>query len=483
MDALVNEQAEKALLGSILLEPQRVMPLAMTVAGLTPEAFSVLEHRLIADAMWAMYQDGRRWIDLVTLEAALRNADQLDRVGGTSRLVGLIDDTPTAAHAEYYCQIVREKWMLRRTVTIAESVQLDAMKCPENVEDFCRQVPDRFTGLNIEEASEKSNIEVMEHNIVRWEDAVAYREGDQTKAPAIGMATPFSGLTGMMAGLETGITILAGRPSAGKTTLEDMLSLHVAEMGVPVGRVTLDSTRASLLGRAQCRTAGVSMAKLKHGFAGRKQLAAIREASERIAKLKMWVRTDLSDVASIRMWALERRRLDGMGLLTIDYVQQVRASELGRSEADEVRRMTHVIGQLKKLAIDELNIPVLVLSQLSRRSDQDKEDPGLTDLRGSGALEQDADKVMILSVDRKKRKEMDEKKVGATKHKRPVLLQVAKHKDGECGPLEFWMYPPYFRFEEAMPDWEDDTLPGDQEEVDREFAVLPKLKPRDEEES
>jgi hypothetical protein len=83
-------------------------------------------------------------------------------------------------------------------------------------------------------------------------------------------------------------------------------------------------------------------------------------------------------------------------------------------------------------------------------------------------------------VDKKKRKEMDEEHADATKHKRPVLFSVAKHKDGETGPIEMWMYPPYFRFEVAAPDWTDDTLPGDKEEVQAEFAALPHLIPRDE---
>ena len=101
-------------------------------------------------------------------------------------------------------------------------------------------------------------------------------------------------------------------------------------------------------------------------------------------------------------------------------------------------------------------------------------------MRDSGALEQDADKVIMLSVDKKKRKEMDEATDGATKHKRPVLFQVAKHKDGETGAIEMWMFPPYFRFEVADPDWVNDGLPGDKEQVDMEFAAVPRFKPRDE---
>jgi replicative DNA helicase len=284
----------------------------------------------------------------------------------------------------------------------------------------------------------------------------------------------------MLCGLEPGITIIAGRPSAGKTTLEDMLSHHAAKNGIAVGRVTLDSTRASLLARAQCRIAGVSMPKLKHGFGRRNQIEACRDARNEIGKLRMWIRTDLADVASIRMWALERKRKDGMGMLTIDYAQQVRASELGRAESDRVARMTHVIARLKKLALDELEIPVLVLSQLNRQSEKDGNDPGLSDLRDSGALEQDADKVIMLYIDKKKRKEMDEADPTATKHKRPVVFGVAKHKDGETAAMEYWLYPPYFRFEPARKDFEDDALPSDRHDTGRRLDEQPQYWPKDE---
>ena len=475
-----NEEAERAVLGSILIDSQRVVALARNVAGLIPESFYVPRHRLIAVAIWTLAEDPKKWIDPVTVAEELQRQGAFDQAGGFPCIDGLVDGTPTAAHAEYYCQIVREKAMLRGVLEVTRGIQHDVFSGPENVEAFVRQAPDRFTNISGLAVEEVDNNEVMQANIRRWEDAIAFRKGDASKKPAIGLETPFEQVTGMIAGLEPGITIIAGRPSAGKTTMEDMLAIHCARNDVPVGRITMDSTRMSLLARAQCRLAGVSLAKIKFGFANHTQVAAIRDATVVLGQLPMWIRTDLSDIASIRMWALERKRKDGMGLLTIDYVQQVRAAELGRAEGDRVARMTHVIARLKKLALDELQIPVVVLSQLSRRSEQDGTDPGLSDLRDSGALEQDADKVIMLSVDKKKRKEMDEAADGATKHKRPVLFQVAKHKDGETGAIEMWMFPPYFRFEVADPDWMNDGLPGDKEQVDMEFAAVPKLKPRDE---
>lgn len=221
----------------------------------------------------------------------------------------------------------------------------------------------------------------------------------------------------------------------------------------------------------------MSLPKLKHGFAKESQLAAIRAARDELAPLRMWIRTDLRDVAAIRMWAIQKHAQDGLGMLTVDYVQQVQAAELGWQAGNAVARMTHVIGRFKALA-SELEIPILVLSQLSRTQEhQGRGDPKLSDLRDSGALEQDADKVLFVYVDPKKRKQMDGDNEGATKHKRPVWFRLEKHKDGETGGLRMWMLPPYFNFVEAEGEWEDDSLPGDSKEIDREFAVLPQTMP------
>ena len=468
--AMHSEEGEQGVLGSLLIDAARVYPIAAGVFGLTPGHFYVPSHRAVASAVWKLSEKRSGvGVDIFTVQAALRDAEELDAVGGPVFLDKLIEATPTASHAEYYCELVRNTWMLREVVQRAAAVQTAAVQVKDNVEAFVSRVPDEFAGIVGVKQEEASNADVLEEEIVKWEKAKAFREGDQAAAPAIGLETPFDALTDMMCGLEPGVTIIAGRPSSGKTTLEDMISQHLAEKGARIGRVTLDSRRASLLSRSACRMAGVSLPKLKLGFARKDQIDAVREAKTRIAKMPMWIRMDLYDIAAIRMWALEKRRRDGMDLLTIDYVQQIQASQMGRAGWDEVAKTTYVIGQLKRLALQDLGIPVVVLSQLSRRSEQENKGvPDLTDLRGSGGLEQDAEKVLMLSIDRKKRAEMDDKTkggtMGATKHKRPVTFHLAKNKDGEQGILQMWLYPPYFRFEQAGDEWVDYALPMDGDE-------------------
>jgi replicative DNA helicase len=175
----------------------------------------------------------------------------------------------------------------------------------------------------------------------------------------------------------------------------------------------------------------------------------------------------------------------GIVMLTIDYIQLIRAPDMGRSEWDTVTRVTHVSAMLKDLAFD-LRIPVLVLCQLSRAVEKEGRDPQLSDLRDSGAIEQDASKVIFLYVDAEKKKQMDLNSPGATKHKRPVIANLMKHKNGETGVLPMWLYPPYFRFHPAKMDPEqnkmfvDDDLPLSMKSVDQEFKERPQYMPQEE---
>jgi replicative DNA helicase len=457
-----SEEAERALLGAVMLEPLRTAAVWQGM-GISAEAFYVPAHRVVAGAIEVLMADPRAVVDLVSVRETLATHGRLDGAGGLQFLTGLVDGTPTAAHAHFYAAKVRDRWMMRRAIEAARKIEQEAFEWQGDAEPFVTAAPDKFSGIVQRGRSDRTNAEVLEEQIVRWEDAKAFQEGDKSKAPAIGLATPWPELTGLMCGLEVGLTIVAGRPSAGKTTLEDSLATCVAATGKRVLRVSLDSSQAALLARAACRQAGVSMPKLKFGFARKSQLSEVREAAKGIGALPMTIRTDLYDVAQIRQVAIQMARTDGLGLLTVDYVQQVQAAELGWQAGNTVAKTTHVSGRLKQLAY-ELGIPVVLLAQMSRAVETDgRAEPRLSDLRDSGALEQDADKVLFIYVDRKKRKEMEERELGATKHKRPIMFNLAKQKDGETGGMEMWMHAPYFRFEVAQPMWADDQLVSDKE--------------------
>ena len=256
---------------------------------------------------------------------------------------------------------------------------------------------------------------------------------------------PWETLTELLCGLEPGLTLLAARPSRGKTTMEDQVALWTAAKGLKVGRITLDSTREELLQRAMCRKAGVSLPKLKWGYAGRSQLAAVREAKDLLQDYGMMFDDTSREIRQICTRARAWKMRHGLDLLTVDYVQLIDASEMGYRASDANARVGYVSKTLKGLAL-ELRVPVLALSQLNRAVEKEGREPQLSDLRDSGSLEQDAAKVLFTAKARK---------VEEFKQLRPVWVDVAKNQDGETGKLEFWLYPHYFRFERAQNDFED----------------------------
>ena len=267
----------------------------------------------------------------------------------------------------------------------------------------------------------------------------------------MGLEVPWTLLNEMICGLELGVTLLAGRPSAGKTTMEDCISTHLASLGIPVGRVTLDGSREELMARALSRKAGVSMYKLKGGFVkeGSDQDLQVDESAEILGAYPMYITETARDIKDIisqaRYWVAKH----DIKLLTLDYIQQVNASEMGRSQWDTTGKVTHCSSAMKALSL-ELKIPVLVLCQLSRSVEKEGRTPQLSDLRDSGGLEQDAHKVIFLYPDVSTMKEMEERdEKRSWKKRKPVWVDVMKQKDGETGRLPYILRGPYYEFEEG----------------------------------
>jgi replicative DNA helicase len=435
-----NLEAEAASLGAMLLDSIRVVPIATQRMKLPPEAWYSPAHATIANALFEVYnRDGM--VDVLTVQEELTRTGKLEIVGGAIALDTLVDKTPTASNAEYYLDIVRQKWILRREVALCRDIEEEAYEQTRG-DEHLKSIATRFSELVGSVIQVVSNRDVMDKTIKGWEEAKKHEK------PAIGLETPWPNLTQLLCGLEKGVTILAGRPSAGKTTVEDQICIHNAAKGIPVARVTLDSSVDELLSRALCRKAGVSLPKLKFGYAGESQLARVRETRDLIADYPMWINDQDRDWRPIATWSRMMKAKYGIQLLTIDYIQLIGASEMGRSEWDANTRVSYVSSQCKKLSF-ELDIPVLVLSQLSRGVEKDNRQPKLSDLRDSGAIEQDASKVIFAYRDEDVYAGMEQRTPGSTKHTRPTWLDVLKHKNGETGRIPYWLHAPYFRLEEV----------------------------------
>jgi replicative DNA helicase len=429
-------EAEQGAIGAMLVDGGRVVPFALNVMQLPEDGFFSRGHRLVYSAACELFRAGRP-VDVLTVGDKLGDAGMAE-VGGAGYLSNLVAELPTASHAEYYLDIVRQKWLLRRQVGFCQEILGLCFEDGKSGDDVLSVSRDRFLAVVGEVVRERKMGDLCAELVVDWEEARRRREAGEEGLS--GLPTPWRTLNELTGGMQ-GLWILAGRPSQGKTTVEDNIFVGLAEQGVPVGRVTLDMSAKRLLARAAVRKAGVSLPKLKAGFGTASNMAAVREALGLIEKYPMFINDRDREVHGICSWARGMKLKHGIQALSVDYVQQVTVSAPGVRMFGENQEITFVSQMFKGLA-NELGIPIVLLSQLNRNSDTGERVPRMADLRGSGSLEQDAS-VVVLSYHDKDAPDQD--KGG----KRPQWLNVAKNQDGETGEIPFWFRANYFRFDET----------------------------------
>ena len=437
-----SEEAERGVLGSILLDPSRVLDLC-TENGLSdPEAFYVPAHRTVYTALQKMTNGGRA-IDLVTVMEYLRNNGQVDEIGGPEFLEKLVDATPTAAHAEYYIDIIRQKFLLRRT-----------LDCVRDVEQRCYEQKDSADQiLSVSEQKFLSIAGNKQGGRVSWKDAISATFGTIERilrGGVSGISTGFENLDKKMRGLRNGeMIVLAARPSMGKTSLAmnivECLALGHDVAGrklrggfeeyggkVPVAIFSLEMSQESLAMRMLCARAQIPAYQLEGGNLNPTETSSkFTKAASYLNQALMYVDdTGGLDVMELRARARRMKKAYGIGLIMIDYLQLLNCREY----AKQGRQLeTSAISAQVKAMAKELNVPVIVLSQLSRAPEQRVGEktgkPRLSDLRDSGAIEQDADVVMLL---RRPCKYPDDKEAEDTTL---AIVDVAKHRNGPVGEV------------------------------------------------
>ena len=429
--------AEQAAVGAMLLDWAKVMPHAVSVMQLPPEAFYSRGLRLVYERARELYLAGKP-VDALTVAAALGDA-AAGEVGGLMGLTDLVEKVPSSAHAEYYLDIVRSKWLLRRQIKFCREVEGACFEEGTTGDKALELARSKFLGEVGEVVHEEGMSDLIDGLMSEWDAAARKREaGEEGLA---GLPTPWRRLNQLIGGLQPGLTIIAGRPSQGKTTMEDNIFVNLAAQGIPVGRVTLDMSAKRLVARSMARKAGVSLPKLKAGYETASNRGSLEDARTVLESYPMYINDRDRDVHAICSWARGMRIKHGLQALSVDYVQQVQVSAPGVRMYGENQEITYVSRMFKGLA-NELKIPIVLLSQLNRDSDKGERIPRLADLRGSGSLEQDASVVILLYHDKD---ELDQEG-GA---KRPQWVDVAKNQDGETGEIPFWFRANYFRFDET----------------------------------
>lgn len=434
-----NIEAEESLISSILIDNNTLSDI---VEVLTPDDFYRSSHQKIFEVCLKLYEQNEP-IDLVTLNNALKENGDLEKVGGTSFLAKLLDTVPVAANAAHYAKIVRNKASLRHLLIKSNEITkrcLDDRGDIEEIIDFAESTVFEISERNIKPSFYPlSNI--IETNI----DALEERQGNKTLVT--GVTTGYNQLDHMTSGFQpSDLIILAARPSMGKTALAMNIARNAAVMGgVPVAVFSLEMSKEQLSMRLLCSESRVDSFKLRGGFISDDDWSNLTNAAGTLSQAPMFI-DDSASISSLEIRAKARRlkKDANLGLLIIDYLQLMRGSS-GTERRD--LEISEISRSLKGLA-KELNLPVIALSQLNRKLEErsDKR-PQLSDLRESGSLEQDADVVAFIYRDEVYNKDENNPNIG----KAEVI--IAKQRNGPVGSVSLAFINKYTRFENLQQDY------------------------------
>ncbi len=434
-----SEEAERGVLGSALLDAARVMDLCVqNQVGL--DSFYVPAHQMVYEMLLGMTHEVLP-IDLLTVTERLRNKGLLDRIGGAIFLEQLVDSTPTSAHASYYIDIVRQKALLR---SIIEKSRDAIEKCHDPEQDafhLLGQVEEDMFSITGQQRSAMAPWNTLVHKAIEEFETIAASKKGYT-----GIPTGFKDLDRVLLGFhKKDLIILAARPSMGKTALALNVAENVAlgkgdHEAHPVAVFSLEMSAESLVRRMLCSHARVSMHRLQQGIMTKDSHFLLTSAASALMKAPLFIDDTAGlDVPELRSRARRMKRKYGVELIVIDYLQMLNYQQF--SKEGRQRETAAISGSLKAMA-KELDVPVLVLSQLSRAPEtRDKTAvPKLSDLRDSGSIEQDADVVCLLR--RPCKYKADEHADDQTL----AIVDVAKHRNGPTDEVEMNFEEDYTRF-------------------------------------
>jgi replicative DNA helicase len=433
-----SEEAERGVLGSALIESNRVIELCL-IKALSADSFYVPAHRVLFEQLLGMYQSARA-VDLLTVGEDLKKSGRLDQAGGYAFLEGLIDSTPTSAHAEYYIDIVLQKHLLRRIISQAAEA-IDHCYTDEDAEELLSRTEEAFFELSDKKTASSE----------AWKDMVYKTAGQIINGNMLdnGVPTGFAGLDKELRGLHnTDMIVLAARPSMGKTSLAMNIAEHAAlgrggDKKHAVGVFSLEMSQEQLVRRMLYSKAGVPAWKDYFSEADQRKISS---AADQLGKASIIVDDSAGlDVMDLRARARRMKRIHNVDLIVIDYLQLL--ADKRRSREGRQQETASISNNIKAMA-KELKVPVLILSQLSRAPEQGTRDgkPRLSDLRDSGAIEQDADVVLLLQRPfyYSKDKEADV----ASGDDTLAIVDIAKHRNGPVGEVKLNFFREITRFED-----------------------------------
>ncbi len=427
-----NIEAEKSVLGALMLEGDSIVKI---VDRVFPEDFYYDAHKRIYESMLSLYNTSKV-IDVVTVSDELSKSGKLEEVGGIMYLRELVDAVPTAANIEYYANIVKEKALLRALIergTEIVKMGYEEDKSIDELLDRAERLIFEIGRRNIREGF----VHVQEVVEQTFKDMKSLYE---EKKRVTGVPSGFVDIDNITAGFQRGsLNVIAARPSMGKTALAIDIARNASmRYGIPVAIFSLEMSKEQIAQRLICSEARIELHKLRTGFIKKDEWPKLVSAVGRLTRAPIYIdESPTITVVELRAKARRLKKEVGIGLIIVDYLQLV---TLGRRVDNRQQEVSEISRALKSLA-RELDIPVIALSQLSRAVEQrnDKR-PLLSDLRDSGAIEQDADLVAFIY--------RDEVYNSKTKDRNIAEIKIAKHRNGATGVKRLAFFKEFTTFED-----------------------------------
>lgn len=425
-----NIEAEMAVLGAMLLN-EKVIPEILEITDSL--FFYKKEHKIIFETIIDLY-DKRNKIDILTVSEKLRKKNLLEEIGGTAQLTALADFVPSSANASDYARIIKEKGILRALIENSSEIISLSYKGQEEISALL----DKAERLIFDISDRR-----VEGGYVHIKDII--KDGIELieslyhkKSHVTGVPTGFHDFDLKTAGFQKGdLIIVAGRPSMGKSALVTSITGYVAiEKKIPVGIFSLEMSKEQLMQRFLCAEAKVEVNRVRTGFLSPSEWPTLTSAAGRLSEAPIYIDdTPAMNVFEIRAKARRLKAHHDIQMILVDYLQLISGSGRAESRQQEISKISQGLKALAK----ELNIPLIAVSQLSRAVEsREGHRPKLSDLRESGAIEQDADLVVLL---------FREEYYNPNDENRGIAQAIiAKQRNGPVGTIDLAFLKEYMKF-------------------------------------
>ncbi|MDD3839439.1 MAG: replicative DNA helicase [Clostridia bacterium] len=419
-----NVEAEYSVLGSMLLDKEAISEVSELLKG---DDFYLDAHKILFEAVLDLYDEGTP-VDLVTIVDYLRDKNELEDVGGITYITRLVNSVPTTANVRYYAEIVENKAILRKLIFAANDIIKISYGASQEVDDILNEAEKHI--FNISQRRSKSAFTHIKSVLLESFNKIEKLYADQNKIT--GVPTGFIDIDRKTSGLQkSDLVLVAGRPSMGKTAFALNIAQYAAvQKDIPVAIFSLEMSKEQLVNRMLCAEANIDSHKLRTGDLDENDWPKLAMSVAPLSEAPIFI-DDTAGINVVEMRSKARRlKLEhDVQLILIDYLQLMQGR--GRTE-NRQQEISEISRSLKSLA-RELDVPVVALSQLSRAPEaRNDHRPMLSDLRESGAIEQDADVVMFLYRDEYYNPDTEFKNIGE--------VIIAKQRNGPTGTVKLvWL--------------------------------------------